>query len=200
MGCLVSPLLSPLRYLSIRHGWWLRYNVICPLLGGFAVGAIIYATPNTNPIFGTDGLLKSLEPTLAIIGGFFVAALTLVTSEKTEVLKAPVGGESPPSLNGEVLSRRRFLAYLFGYLAFSSFALIGISVLAGLLKPLVASFHLEAWEKIASTLAATFAGAWLTHIIVATLLGLYYFTERLQVSDRRLNFGSRPDNPPHGEA
>lgn len=189
----MSPLLSPLRYLSIRHGWWVRYNLICPTLGGVAVGAIVFLTPEMNPIFGPDSLLKNLEPTLAIVGGFFVAALTLVTAEATEVLKAPVGGQSPPTLNGEVLSRRRFLAFLFGYLAFSSFALIGLSVLAALLKPLVVSLHLAAWERIANSVAAVFVGGWLTHVIVATLLGLYYFTERLQVSDRRLKFGERPE-------
>ena len=36
---------------------------------------------------------------------------------------------------------------------------------------------------------AAFVGGWLAHIAITTLLGLYYFTERLQVSDRRVRMG-----------
>lgn len=192
----MSPLLSPLKYLSIRHGWWLRYNVVCPVIGGALVAVIVYATPGINPVFGKEGFLKGLEPTLAIVGGFFVAALTLVTTDKSDILKAPVGGNSPPSLGGETLSRRRFLAYLFGYLSFAAFALIGLSVIAGLLEPLVVSWNLAKYARIANCLAAAVVGAWLTQAMIATLLGLYYFTERLQVSDRRVHFGPPRDAPP----
>lgn len=190
----MSPLLSPLRYLSIRHGRAFRYNVGFPVMGGVIVGIIVQASPGINAIFGDKGLLKGLEPTLAIVGGFFIAALTLVTSEKTEVLKSPVGGMSPPTIDGEVLSRRRFLAYLFGYLAFSSFAIIGISFVGGLLSPIVGTLKLESWAKTANSVAAALLGIWLTQIMVATMLGLYYFTERLQISDRRVNFVGRGDN------
>jgi hypothetical protein len=192
----VSPLLSPLKYLSIRHGWWLRYNVVCPTIGAVLVATVVYATPGVNPVFGKEGFLKGLEPTLAIVGGFFIAALTLVTTDKSEILKAPVGGNSPPRLDGEVLSRRRFLAYLFGYLSFAAFALIGLSVIAGLLEPLVLSWKIARFAKAANCLAAGLVGGWLTQAMIATLLGLYYFTERLQISDRRVQFGPSRDAPP----
>lgn len=191
----MSPLLSPLKYLSIRHGWWLRYNVIFPAIGGLLVAAVVYATPGINPVFGQTGFLKGLEPTLAIVGGFFVAALTLVTTDQSQVLKAPVGGNDPPKLNGEILSRRRFLACLFGYLSFAAFALVGLSVIAGLIEPLVVSWNLTKYARMANCVAAYFIGVLLTHTMIATLLGLYYFTERLQISDRRVNFGPRRDSP-----
>lgn len=185
----MSPLLSPLRYLTIRHGWWVRYNLVFPGIGGICLAAVAVASPARGLVFGGAGLLNALEPLLAIVGGFFVAALTLVTSDRSDVLKAPVGGQNPPRLKGEVLSRRRFLAFLFGYLAFSSFALLGVSVLSTLLAAIAKAWLSESLLAIVENTGAAFVGGWLAHIAITTLLGLYYFTERLQVSDRRVRMG-----------
>lgn len=182
----MSPLFSPLKFLEIRHGWWVRYNIVLPAIGGAVLTGIATFSPDHNAIFGESGLLKSLESPLAIVGGFFIAALTLVTSDQSETLKSLVGGNTPPKLKGEILSRRRFLAFLFGYLTFASFALLVFSHLNALLSPISVKW-LSSDVLTGLRYAGTgLVGAWITHIGVATLLGLYYFTERLQVSDRKV--------------
>lgn len=185
----MTPLLSPVRFFAIRHGRSLRYNFVIPGVAATCLSSLLMLWPNVGGLTGDGGLLPRLQDPLAIAGGFFVAALTLVTADRSELMKSPVIGPNPPTLAGEVLSRRRFLSFLFGYLSFTAFALVAVALLADLMAPglrgmLGARGTVAA--KVAFLIPFTF---WLAHMATSTLLGLYYFTERLQVSDRRVVVG-----------
>lgn len=184
----MSPLLTPLKFWSIKHQFYKEYNFIFPAVLAVLLVIILIFLPKVSPIFGEKGFLASLQNILAIIGGFFIAALTLVTSDKSEILTSKIGGKYPPTLNNEVLSRKRFLAYLFGYLSFSSFAILGVTILANMIVAGLAVWMSDGaiyWSKIAFI---SFIGFWLGHIVISTLLGLYYFTERLHISDKYVIF------------
>jgi hypothetical protein len=191
----VTPLLSPLRFLAIRHGRWVRYNFVIPGVIAAAATTLVLLWPKAGPLIGDDGFLSKLQNPMAILGGFFIAALTLVTSDRSDVLQAKVGGEDPPRLRGEALSRRRFLAFLFGYLAFASFAIVAFTVIADLLGPgarvVIPNGYLQATKGV----FVFGLGFIIGHVAIATLLGLYYFTERLQVSDRRVQIGAKHADP-----
>lgn len=186
----MSPLLSPLRFLAIRHGHYVAYNVVLPGLLGSAATALIMLWPEFGSLTGSDGLLASLQNPLAIVGGFFVAALTLIVSDGNVRLKAMMGGSKPPTLDGQPLNRRRFLAYLFGYLAFSSFALVGMGLVGELMAAGARVLFPENTLIFVKIVCIAFYSFWLAHLIVSTLLGLYYFTERLHQSDREMKKGS----------
>ena len=181
----IPTLLTPMKYVLVRHSSGASYNVILP--GSIAIILTVGLTvwPGHAVIAGEKGYLPQLQNLMTILGGFFVAALTLITTNQNPVLLNPVGGISPPTLAGETkpLSRRRFLAYLFGYLAFSSFGLVCLSIAANLIAPAigaVVSTEAKWWLKLGFLAIYNF---WLGHVAVATLLGLFYFTERLQIAD-----------------
>lgn len=190
-------LLKPLRYVLIRHRAKVLYDLALPLALTMSITALLLLPAHAPAVFGKDGYLASLQNLLTILGGFFVAALTLITTASLPILKEPVGGVASPILSSEAapLSRKRFLAYLFGYLATSSFLLVAMTIVANIVAPeasslLPAKLHLAA--KAALLLPFNF---WLAHVFVATLLGMFYFTERLQLSDGRARIG-RADAPP----
>jgi hypothetical protein len=194
-------LLAPLRFLAIRHRFWWRYNIVLPALGASATVALSLLWPDFGAAFGKEGLLAQLQNPLAILGGFFVAALTLITTDRSNTLSNKVGGQSPPRMTGEVegLSRRRFLAYLFGYLSFSSFALVILVMIGNALAPGAKSLlrgDLLPYVRSAILFGVTF---WVAHVIVATMLGLYYFTERLQLSEGAPKAGSPNSRPTPAE-
>jgi hypothetical protein len=190
-------LLIPLRYLAIRHSFKLTYDVVLPLMIGLTLSALLLGLPKPVPIFGKDAYFGQIQGLLTILGGFFVAALTLITTDKSELLQEPVGGMDPPRLPKEkcALSRKRFLAYLFGYLSTSSFLLVAISLVAGLVAPQVGAALHGPLRSATKWAAVVLFNVWLAHVFVSTMLGLFYFTERLQTSDRQMKV-RRPDAPP----
>lgn len=155
--------------------------------------AALLLWPSVPSPYGAGGLLGSLQNLFAILGGFFVSALTLVATSATPGLLQPLAGYPPVKLAYEraPLTRQRFLGLLFGYLAFSSFALYAIGFLAMLLAPgmkslLPSAFHI--WVSGFFLIAYNF---WLSHLFVSTLIGLYYFTDRLQRPDAEIIRGDR---------
>lgn len=191
------PLLTPLKYLTIRYRQKVWFEGVLPLLIGGGLTWLILFYADAAPVFGKEGYLASLQNLLTILGGFFVAALTLITTADIAIIREPVSGPHPPKLPSEhsPLSRKRFLGYLFGYLATSSFLLVGISLVANLLAPNL-SKGLTPNAKIAvETIGLGAFNVWLAHVFVSTMLGMYYFTERLQISDRKAKVG-KPNAAP----
>lgn len=190
-------LLTPLKYLKIRYRSKALYGFVMPALISVALTWLVVFWADATPVFGKDGYLAGLQNLLTILGGFFIAALTLVTTADLPILKEPVSGRDPPTLPNEKapLSRKRFLAYLFGYLSTSSFLLVGISFIANIAATKIAqSLHPIAGLAVKAVGLAAY-NFWLAHVFVATMLGMFYFTERLQVSDLKSRVG-KPEATP----
>ncbi|WP_267414277.1 hypothetical protein [Sphingomonas sp. GC_Shp_4] len=189
-------LLKPFRYLAIRHRSKLTIDVVAPIaLGGGLTALIWWSHPAGT--FTKDGYVGSLQNLLTVLGGFFVAALTLITTATLPMLKEPVGGREPPHLKGEgaPLSRKRFLAYMFGYLSTSSFCLVAISVVAIVVAPGLSKHLATDVRPVVKWLFVGTYNLWVSHVFITTLLGMFYFTERLQMSDGRAKIG-KPDAAP----
>jgi hypothetical protein len=189
-------LLTPLKYLTIRYQQKVWYDIVWPIVFGAGLTWLIVFWASPSPVFGKDGYLASLQNLLTILGGFFVAALTLITTADIAILKEPVSGTNPPRLPNETapLSRKRFLAYLFGYLATSSFLLVAAALVANLVAPALSQKISVAARLYVKAAGIGLFNVWLAHVFVSTMLGMYYFTERLQVSDRKARV-----NKPHGK-
>jgi len=186
-------LLAPLRYWSVQHPVKRRWDLVMPALGTIVLTCALLLWPAVPSPYGAGGFLASLQNLFAILGGFFVSALTLVATSSTPSLMQPLAGSPPVRLKGHPapLSRQRFLALLFGYLAFSSFMLYAIGFFAALMAPgaraLLPAF-LHFWASAAFLLVYNF---WLSHLFVSTMIGLYYFTDRLQRADPEIIRGDR---------
>ncbi len=178
-------LLAPLRYWRVRHPIKWMWDYALPITGSILLTSILLFWPQIPSPFAEKGFLAGLQNLYAILGGFFVAALTLLSTAETAALLQPLSGNPAPRFSAErvPLERRRFLCLLFGYLAFTAFALYAVGLLAQLLAPGARSFlptYLKAWVSGAFLFAYNF---WLSHVFVSTLVGLYYFTDRLQRPD-----------------
>lgn len=178
-------LLAPLRYLTVRHPVKRRWDVLFPALGAVVLAGGLLFWPAIPSPYGAGGFLTSLQNLFAILGGFFVSALTLITTSSNPSLAQPLAGSPPVQIPGEASppTRQRFLCLLFGYLAFSAFALYGVGFIAMLTAPGVRSLVPMGLHSWLSGIFLCAYGFWLSHVFVSTLVGLYYFTDRLQRVD-----------------
>lgn len=178
-------LFAPLRYWQIRHPVKRLWDIIFPTVGATLLTATLFLWPSIPSAYADDGYLAGLQNLYAILGGFFIAALTLVSTADTKAFRQPLTGSPAPrfKLEKAPLNRRRFLCFLFGYLAFSSFSLYAIGFLALLLADGAREIIGLQARTIFSALFLLVYNFWLSQLFVSTMLGLYYFTDRLQRPD-----------------
>lgn len=186
-------LLSPLRYWAIQHPVKRRWDLYLPALGSLALTATLLFWPSVPSPYGAGGFLSSLQNLFAILGGFFVSALTLVATSPTAALLKPLAGNPKVKLAGESvpLTRQRFLCLLFGYLAFSSFSLYALGFVASMMAPGLKQIVAEPLRPWISGIFLIPYNFWLTHLFVSTMVGLYYFTDRLARTDPEIIRGPR---------
>ena len=184
----MKQLFTPLLYLKIQNPVKRHFDLKIPL----AVSSIItvlffFANRDLSVVLTDGGVLTSIKRLLQILAGFFIASLAAIATFSNESIDKPLSGE-PAKLyhhkyknEPEILTRRRFLTFLFGYLSFSSImiylALSSIKVFDLALNKIFSLGQNQA--LILSWII--FAGFcfWFFNIIITTLLGLHYLTERI---------------------
>ena len=137
--------------------------------------------------FEKSKMIGDVNALMGILVGFYIAALAAVSSFSNENLDQVMKGRAPTLTTvrkgeeiKETLTRRRFLAILFGYCATLAIILYVFGVLQA---------HLTIAQPAApwAQTAITFAGqvAWglyvwiIASLLVVTLLGLHYLVERM---------------------
>lgn len=161
------------------------FEFFLPVVVTFALGIPLLLMPSPPTIFGGDGIINLSVNALAILVGFFVAALAAVATFPKESLDEPLKGERVvlrsrnPTANDydEQLSRRRFLCLLFGYLATISLILIVFFVISYAFRPYLEAafaFSAYAWRAYVS-----FNILYVLHIVFVTFFGLFYLVDRI---------------------
>lgn len=175
-------LFTPLRFLQIRYPNWLIYNVIVPTVGATFLTWLLVGAGSPVPIFGKDHYLDQLQSLVVVLGGFFVAALTLVTTDNNPLLAKAVNGLHPPTLIGEKapLTRRRWLAYLFGYLSFSSFMIVALFMVGNAAAIALKGSMIPEKTILLKIVFLMIMNFWMIQTFISALIGLVYFTEKLQ--------------------
>ncbi|ATW02359.1 hypothetical protein [Sphingorhabdus sp. YGSMI21] len=181
---------APFNYYRLVYKGKLTHDLLIPLCMAMPAGFLILGIPGEAQILGENGLFDKFTQFLPILGGFYIAALTVILTQDHKALKSKIIGSNAPKLpsDGESLTRARFLAILFGYLSFASFFLflliISVETLApGFSKILPAG--VQYISKISVVLIVLFL---LSQIFVATMIGLYYMSDRLYRSDQQASF------------
>ncbi|TDX18502.1 hypothetical protein EDF88_0988 [Buttiauxella sp. BIGb0552] len=186
-------LFSPLSYLRIEHEEKRWYDYKIPVIGALIVMLIYYFCPNQIPLVGSSGLLVQVNGLLQVLIGFYIAALAAVSTFTNSTIDEVMAGD-PPTLVEEYrgtklrveLTRRRFVCYLFGYLALASFVLFCLGLVSILIGKTV-SIWLAGSTSVESLLVlkTVFIGLYsviLINIITTTLLGLYFLSVRFHQS------------------
>lgn len=137
--------------------------------------------------FDKDKLIGDVNALMGILVGFYIAALAAVSSFSNENLDQVMKGRPPTLITvrkgqeiKETLTRRRFLAILFGYCATLAIILYVFGVLH---VHLAVAQPVESWAQLALCIVAHFAWGlyvWLiASLLIVTLLGLHYLVERM---------------------
>lgn len=175
----VATLIAPLNYLRIKHPLKRWVDTVPPLFGLLVSGGLLWIKPNFN-IFGNSGLVGGIDGLLQSLVGFFITSLAAVATFQGTVFKIDKFFDGDQVLlRNAPLTRRQFLCYLFGYLAFISLVIYLIGVI---FTALTSTPHAAVREEIRIACKALFLlpyCALLGHIFGTTLIGLVFLTERL---------------------
>jgi len=131
-------------------------------------------------------MVQRLNELLPILVGFYIAALAAVATMQQERLDQYPCGE-PPTLTrkyrgvikAEKLTRRRFLSYLFSYMAFLSVMLY----VAGIVGPFAATVYRNfegLWwaEAVKGVILVAYLFSY-GNLLSGTMFGLHYFADRI---------------------
>lgn len=178
--------LTPLEYLRISLHGKILFDLVAPLaLSAVCATVFLILRPDLN-VLGNGGLLALSSGLLAALVGFFIAALAAVATFPNRAIDKPLD-RTPAILHDyeegvdEVLSRRRFLCYLFGYLSFFSLCIFifNVSVLvvrSSLLAYAVA--HPDSKSVLEYCFVSLYVFAFF-HLACVCLLGLHFLIYRL---------------------
>lgn len=183
-------LLAPLSYLRIKHDEKLRYDLWYPLFGSILITVVYLLMDKPFSILGKNGLVPQVNGLLQVLIGFYIAALAAISTFSNPTIDETMAGKPPVILEKyrgksiEIpLIRRRFLCYLFGYLALISFIVFGFGVLASLftnsIVSVVSMIHFVYATKIFKVLFLFLYSLVLLNMVTTTLLGLYYLSVRI---------------------
>ena len=137
--------------------------------------------------FDMDKLIGDVNALMGILVGFYIAALAAVSSFSNENLDQVMKGRAPTLSTvrkgneiKEKLTRRRFLAIIFGHCATLAIILYIFGVLQ---VHLTVTQPTALWAQTAMSVAGQ--AAWglyvwiISSLLVVTLLGLHYLVERM---------------------
>ncbi len=190
----IERLLKPLDYLRVQHPAKLKYDFFIPASLTVVVAALFYFVPKSPPIFGNSGLISLINSLLQVLTGFFIASLAAVATFNKEGMDATMPGD-PPKLRiierGRIkiidLSRRRFLSLMFGYLAFVSLGLYMFGGAANLFAEGAKTAIPAEWHKAVHWVFLLVYGFVLSNLMITTLLGLFYMSDRIHRHDPMLH-------------
>lgn len=137
--------------------------------------------------FDQAKLIGDVNALMGILVGFYIAALAAVSSFANENLDQVMRGRAPTLISvrkgneiKETLTRRRFLAIIFGYCATLAIILYVFGVLQ---VHLTVTQPAALWAQTAMSVVGQIAWAiyvWIiSSLLVVTLLGLHYLVERM---------------------
>lgn len=181
-------------YRRIRHADMSIYATILPLILTIVALAFFAMLPVSPTLLGSAGLFNSTLGVISTLPGFYFAGLAAVATFGAPTMDAQMPAPAPEvdvMVGGAPvatkLTRRLFLSYLFSYLVLLSFLMCVLIVLLNAATPsiellkasvLEASYGAHIWSVIKYG-ALTGMMLLLSSMIVTTLHGLYFLTERI---------------------
>lgn len=185
MGVLTQ-LFTPLSYMRIKHPVKPWFDWYVPLFITVPVFLILLFLPKQVDIFGNNGLVFVITDLIKILVGFYIAALAAIATFHREQMDQELSGE-PATLRvhrkgvakESNLTRRRFLCYLFGYLAFIGIFIYFVGAAATLLHSNVQLLP-SVWWVLTLKWGFIFVYLYVTaNLLSTTLLGLHFMTDRI---------------------
>ena len=182
----LKQLFTPLAYLRIKHTVKPWFDWIAPLLVSVVGISVLYSLPKSIDIFGNNGLIFIITDLIKILVGFYIAALAAVATFQNEPMDRTFDGDQATLHvvrkgvdKTATLTRRQFLCYLFGYLAFMG---VVIYFLGAIVTLLAANLRMLGGGMLFDGAKAIFIFFYLfitANSLTTTLLGLHFLTDRI---------------------
>lgn len=178
----INQLLTPARYLRIKSETHekLVIDYVLPAFMALVTTAAWGWRPDLLSMGGPSGIVTGVSSLIQVLVGFYVATLAAVATFPTSSLDEDT---NRITFEGRPLKRRRFLAYLFGYLALLSLCLFVALLFRPLIHGLLGQIDHVLFQKM---LRLTFVFIYqfvFWQMVFITLLGLYYLTDRIHRSN-----------------
>ena len=174
----LKQLVTPLSYLRItsKRNEKLWVDLVYPALIAGGVTAIWACWPGLMTFRGGEGLFTGVGSFMQVLVGFYVAGLAAVATFPRKSLDEPMVGIR---FKGGDLPRRRFLSYMFGYLALVSLVMLVAHLLRSIPTAVLSSVpHPQA--MIATKAVFVFAYQFLFwQMILITLLGIHFLAHKI---------------------
>ncbi|MBH0074932.1 hypothetical protein I6F48_05045 [Pseudoalteromonas sp. SWYJ118] len=174
---ILDKLFKPISYIRIKHYEKSWFDFILPLGTTLLFFFIIYCLSEPIRLLGKEGLVSLVNGLLQILAGFYIASMAAIATFNKEGMDDIMDG-TPPTLNGVELTRRQFLTYLFGYLAFCSICLYFIGGFAQLAS--LSLFHLVSLSSpfLKILLVGLYIFA-ISNIMYTTVLGMHFMIDKI---------------------
>ncbi|MFW3346931.1 hypothetical protein ACN9PN_00890 [Klebsiella pasteurii] len=179
-----SKVFTPIDYVRIKHPEKRFFDWILPVLTAAAITVVISILPKSVSIIGKDSLVSLVNGILQILSGFYIASMAAVATFSKEGMDDVMQGE-PPKLKKQKLTRRKFLTYLFGYLAFMSIALYFLGGALQLTSTSIKELHLSS-IPIAKGILLFFYLTAVCNIIYTTALGMFFMIDKMHDEKTKL--------------
>lgn len=185
----VANLLSPLRYLCIKHEDKRAVDIWIPVFIAAIVTAILLNLPKPVALLGKDGFIAQVNGLLQLLTGFYIAALAAVSTFQAKGMDELMLGKPPKVYEPRSgryklvsLSRRRFLCYLFGYLALICFLIFALGLFINIVSASLSQTKAIAiWYLYFRACTLFIYLFFLANMMTVTLWGLYYLTIKIHV-------------------
>lgn len=191
----ILQLSAPLNFLRINHGEVksrkLIYDLYIPLFVSLLITIGVIATDSFDSILKDQGVYESIASLLNLLSAFFIAALAAIaTFQNSEVdLQMKAKGDSNRTYitgfdeHGDVkkhfLTRRQYLCYLFGYLAFITICFLIVVMIFKGVNQTISKYVFEHAIFVGSCIFVFLFYFVLVQITLLTLLGLSFLTEKV---------------------
>lgn len=196
-------LLYPLRYFRLRNKEKRLMDIIPSLILALVISSP-YVLLDGASFFRVNGFLDKTLTLTSALTGFYVASLVAAATfshpDLDKVIRSGAIALLDRDEDGnrivELLTRREFACYIFGYLSFASLAIsIASAFLVSISGVNLANISVwfaahdvdfpRVWECLRGCALFSMSVA-MSHLLVATTLGLYYLMDRLYRHDRQV--------------
>ena len=174
---LLAKIKTPIDYLMISHNEKKWFDFILPVIASFIVVVIINLLPKSISLIGKDSLVSLVNGILQILSGFYIASMAAVATFQKKGMDSVMEGVAP-MLRGEKLTRRRFLTYLFGYLAFISIMLYFVGGAVQLTSTSIKELHFSQFGWLKSICLFIYL-SFVCNILSTTALGMFFMIDKM---------------------
>ena len=184
-------LFKPLGYWKIKHGEKRWFDWILPVCMALAATYVLGCLPKPIVLIGDKSLISLVNGLLQILSGFYIASMAAVATFQKDGMDDKLDGKSV-TLNGKPVSRRQFLTYLFGYLAYMSILMYFAGGFAQLAHSSLSTWLSEMNQLIKPTIVFCYF-FFIFNILCTTVLGMHFMIDRIHREKATLNDNKKGD-------